>query len=132
MLTKKDINNLIATIGAVQAKIGNNPSIHGEPTQGTTDLLSAAYKTINIYSDNLIKVFTDKKYKYQLKSMTEQKEEQGGDISKTARMRSVFDVWKKFFAGDYEGRGFAYWIVIAALVDIAGFICFHYAFAKKD
>jgi hypothetical protein len=47
-------------------------------------------------------------------------------------MRSVVEVWKDFFAGKYAGRGFIFWIIIAALVDIAGFIFFDIAFRKEE
>jgi hypothetical protein len=60
----------------------------------------------------------------------EKKEEQV--ISKTQRVESVIDVWRDFFRGKYKGRGFLYWIILGALVDIAGFIFFDIAFTKRD
>jgi hypothetical protein len=53
-------------------------------------------------------------------------------VSKTQRLESVIIVWMDFVAGKYAGRGFVFWIIIAALVDIAGFIFFDIAFKKED
>jgi hypothetical protein len=47
-------------------------------------------------------------------------------------MRNVIDVLVDFFAGKYAGRGFVFWLLIAALVDIAGFIFFDIAFVKRE
>lgn len=48
------------------------------------------------------------------------------------RILSVFDVWEDFFDGRWSGRGFAFWIIISALIDIAGFIFFALAFRKEE
>ena len=44
-------------------------------------------------------------------------------------MLSVPDVWKDYLTTDkYEGHGFIWWVLIALLVDISGFIFFQMAF----
>lgn len=129
-LDKESIKKLILKIQKVQDKIDNNPANHNEPTEETTVTLSQAYKIIEKYSDVLIGNF-DKKYPNLTKIAKEDKITYAG-VSKTEKMRSVIDVWKDFFAGKYAGRGFVYWIVIAILVDLAGFIFFDIAFTKKD
>lgn len=53
-------------------------------------------------------------------------------VTKVKRMVSVFDVWKDFLGGEYAGHGFAFWIIISILVDIAAFIFFDLAFRKTD
>lgn len=53
-------------------------------------------------------------------------------LTKTSRMLSVIDVWKDYLAGKHKGRGFVFWIVIAVLVDVAAFIFFDLAFARRD
>lgn len=53
-------------------------------------------------------------------------------ITKVKRMISVFDVWEDFLKGEYAGHGFAFWIIISILVDIAAFIFFDLAFRKKE
>lgn len=53
-------------------------------------------------------------------------------ITKVKRMISVFDVWEDFFDGEYAGHGFAFWIIISILVDVAAFIFFNLAFKKNE
>lgn len=53
-------------------------------------------------------------------------------VTKVKRMISVFDVWKDFLNGEYSGHGFAFWIIISILVDIAAFIFFDLAFKKRE
>lgn len=45
---------------------------------------------------------------------------------------SVFNVWSDIFKGKFEGKGLWYWIVLSILVDIAAFIFFDIAFAKRN
>ncbi len=53
-------------------------------------------------------------------------------VTKTSRMLSVIDVWKDYFAGLYEGRGFIFWIILSIIIDVAAFIFFDYAFKRRD
>ncbi|MBR1668164.1 MAG: hypothetical protein IJ693_12280 [Bacteroidaceae bacterium] len=53
-------------------------------------------------------------------------------VTKVKRMISVFDVWDDFLKGEYAGHGFAFWIIISVLVDIAAFMFFDLAFKKED
>lgn len=53
-------------------------------------------------------------------------------VTKVKRMISVFDVWEDFLNGEYAGHGFAFWIIISILVDVAAFIFFDIAFKKRD
>jgi CRISPR/Cas system-associated exonuclease Cas4 (RecB family) len=53
-------------------------------------------------------------------------------VTKVKRMVSVFDVWEDFIKGEYDGHGFLFWIIISILVDVAAFIFFDIAFAKRD
>lgn len=53
-------------------------------------------------------------------------------VTKVKRMISVFDVWEDFLKGKYAGHGFAFWIIISILVDIAAFIFFDLAFKKRE
>lgn len=55
-----------------------------------------------------------------------------GNVSDTDRMLSVIDVWKDFINGKYAGRGFIFWVIIAILVDVAGFIFFDIAFKAEN
>lgn len=53
-------------------------------------------------------------------------------VTQERRMMSVIDTWADFFDGKFAGYGFAIWIFLAVLVDVAAFIFFDLAFAKKD
>lgn len=53
-------------------------------------------------------------------------------VTKTSKMLSVIDVWKDYFAGLHDGRGFVFWIIISILVDAAAFIFFDIAFKKRE
>jgi hypothetical protein len=129
-LDKPQIKNLIAEIQTVQNKMQAMPGNNDEPTEKTSIVLSQAYKIIDNYSDVLINEF-DKTHPDRIKMAKEDKKAFSG-VSKTEKMRSVIEVWKNFFAGNYAGSGFIFWIIIAALVDIAGFIFFDIAFKKED
>ena len=53
-------------------------------------------------------------------------------ISQVKHLISVFDVWKDYLKGKYDGYGFAFWIIISVLVDIAAFVFFDLAFRKTE
>lgn len=53
-------------------------------------------------------------------------------VSKVKRMLSVFDVWTDFMHGEFAGHGFAFWIIISILVDVAAFFFFDLAFRKTE
>ena len=128
-VNKAEIESLIAEMNTIQDKIQAVPN-SDEPTEKTSVILSQAYKIIGNYSDVLIKEF-DKSHPDKIKLAEENKKAFSG-VSKTEKMRSVTEVWGDFFDGKYADRGFTYWIIIAALVDIAGFIFFIPAFKKED
>jgi hypothetical protein len=134
-LDKPTIMKRIAEIQQIQDKIDKNQIDLNKSGKGTdidniNQTLSSSYVIINKYSDVLIAEF-DKQYPDLTKIAKEDKNVYGG-VSKTTKMLKVIDVWKDFFAGKYAGHGFAYWIIIAALVDIAGFIFFTIAFKKDE
>jgi hypothetical protein len=129
-LNKEEIKHLIAEIQKVQNKMQALPTTHGEPTEKTSQTLTKAYSTISNYSDILIKEF-EKSNPGSAKMAKETKDYYMG-ISKTERMCSVVEVWKDFFNGKFAGRGFIFWILLGALVDIAGFIFFDIAFKKEE
>jgi hypothetical protein len=121
-LKKKDIDKYVKMLTKIKNHIEQHPSTHNEPSQATVDALVNCYSIISGYSDYLVEKTDDAK-----KLQAEFK------LPKTRRMLSVIDVWKDYLTTDsFDGRGFAFWIVIACLVDIAGFIFFDIAFAKRD
>ncbi|MBD5415679.1 MAG: hypothetical protein HDR46_05255 [Bacteroides sp.] len=56
-----------------------------------------------------------------------------GAMPEAKTMLSVPDVWKTYATTDkFAGKGFEWWIIIALLVDISGFIFFNMAFNGKQ
>lgn len=86
------------------------------------DKLNAGYATIRTY-----KQFVDFKDETDQESYTAP-----NAVTKVKRMISVFDAWEDFLAGDYNGHGFSFWILISILVDVAAFIFFDIAFKKRE
>ncbi|MCL2311526.1 MAG: hypothetical protein FWC41_03395 [Firmicutes bacterium] len=122
-LKEKNITKNINAIKAIQQYIQEHPNSHKEPTQATVDVLVNSFSIISDLSDYLVDK-NDEKGRNQLQ--TEFK------LPKTRRMLSVIDVWKDFLTtNNFDGRGFAFWVMLAALIDIAGFIFFSIAFRKE-
>lgn len=56
-----------------------------------------------------------------------------GAIPEAKEMLSVPDVWKDYLTTDkYNGHGFVWWVLIALLVDLAGFIFYNISFNSKN
>lgn len=53
-------------------------------------------------------------------------------VTRTSRMLSVVDVWRDYFSGRYDGRGFIFWILLSLVVDVAAFIFFDIAQRRED
>lgn len=93
-----------------------------EDIEDVCDKLNTAYNTVKKNSD-----FVNFSSKEDEANYTA-----NNPITKVKRMISVFDVWEDFFAGEYSGHGFAFWIIISILVDVAAFIFFNLAFKKNE
>lgn len=89
---------------------------------GVCDTLNQAYNTVKKNSE-----FIDFASKADKDAYTAD-----NPLTRVKRMLSVFDVWKDFLAGKYDGQGFLFWIFISILVDVAAFIFFDLAFKKTD
>lgn len=123
-LKEKDIEKYISAITAIQKRIEEHPGSHKEPSQSTVDVLINTFSIISDFSDYLV----DKN-----NEMEKHKLQTDFKLPKIKRMLSVIDVWKDFFTTNrFDGRGFSFWIIIAALVDIAGFLFFDIAFKRRD
>jgi hypothetical protein len=119
-LDKKSIRKLITEIQKIQNKISVMPTSNDEPTQLTRDILTQSFAIINQYSDVLKQTYPNARVLLAY------------PLPMIVKLDSVVEVWKEFFAGKYADRGFVFWIIIAALIDIAGFIFFDIAFKNRD
>lgn len=117
-------------------KIVNQRSLKGEDLQkndvkNIQERLTKAYTTIKNYNQYVI--FTkDKEGKYIDKDYYVPTEKSDKIVTKSSRVGKVVNVWQDYFHGKYKGMGFIFWILISALVDIAGFIFFDIAFKKRN
>ncbi len=57
---------------------------------------------------------------------------QGTATPKIIELENVVQVWKNFFRGEYKQQGFVFWILLAFLIDVAGFIFYSIAFKKNE
>lgn len=94
---------------------------NAEDIEGVCDKLNTAYNTVKKNKDFVN--FSSK--------ADEEMYTADNPVTKVKRMISVFDVWQDFLAGDYEGHGFVFWIIISVLVDLAAFLFFDLAFKKS-
>ena len=117
---KQQIAVHLKNIDIVMNDIHKMKSINNDVIINAGTVLSESYALIGKYSDN-VKFNEGDKDLYV-----------GKTASKTDRMLSVWDVWVDFFKGKQHDKKFIFWIVIAMLVDVAGFIFFDLAFRKTN
>lgn len=117
------IQENIKKITATQDKIKKYPANNGEPTIATEDVLNNSYFLIVKYYQGLDE-----------EELRGKANEYNSNLSQTAKMRNVTTVWRGMLKGDdlYKGRGLWYWVIVALMIDIAGFIFFDIAFRKRD
>ena len=130
---KKDINDNIMAITKIENKVKNNPENNDEPTVATDKVLTRSYALIGEYMDYLQNEFGST-HKEEMIPIQENIRLYKTNVTQTSKMRSVIDVWKGLFAGDpiYKGRGLWFWVIVAIMVDVAGFIFFDIAFRKRE
>ena len=123
----KEVKNIDENLALVKKYIGdktidlNNPEdMTGD--NGVCDKLNEGYNAIKKNRDFVNFASEADKVNYTADN----------PVTKVKRMISVFDVWKDFINGEYAGHGFAFWIIISILVDIAAFIFFDLAFRKQE
>lgn len=98
-------------------------------------IINNGYKVVSANRD-YVDFLKDAKGQYIDRDLYTEKRAASGEViepeTRTMRMFNVLSVWQDFFKGKYKGMGFFYWILIAALVDIAGFIFFDIAFRRTE
>ncbi len=98
-------------------------------------IINNGYKVISANRD-YVDFLKDAKGQYVDRDVYTEKRAANGEViepeTKTLRMFNVLSVWQDFFKGKYKGMGFFYWILIAVLVDLAGFIFFDIAFRRTE
>lgn len=129
---KEDIKKNLYAINKIQRKINDNPAAaHEEPTEGTNLVLTNSYRLISNYTDVVANEFADTAPD-KVKILREETASYTGNVTRTSRLRSVVDVWKDYFTGVWNGQGFLFWVLLAVLVDLAGFFFYYLAFKKNE
>ena len=96
-----------------------------EQVAAVEKVIDRAYKTIGAYSEFVNFKGHDK----EIYAPSDGKEA----ITKVKSTISVYNVWKDMLTTNkYEGHGLWFWVVIAILVDVAAFIFFDIAFARRE
>ena len=124
-LFKPEATQLITNIETMEGHITNMGAlgeINNDLITQSDIVLKKSYATIKNYSDFINFNSDEDKERYL----------SDNQITRTSEMLSVIDVWKDFIAGRYEGRGFAFWVIVAILVDIAAFVFFDITFKRRE
>lgn len=115
-----DYKNLCVVEDAIDQE--NLDVNNAEDIKQINDILTKSYATIRTYEKHVTFPSDEEKENYTASDQ----------VTKVKRMLSVIDVWRDYLNGGYEGQGFAFWIIISILVDIAAFIFFDIAFKQED
>lgn len=84
-------------------------------------VLQRAYSVLHNYADFISFRGVDRERYCSAKPMTD-----------PTRLLSVIEVWRDYFNGVYEGRGFIFWIVLSIIVDVTAFFFFDLAFKREN
>ena len=112
----------IETMEGYVANMGAMGHVDNDVIMQSDMVLKKSYATIKNYADFVNFNTEEDKARYLADNQ----------MTRTSGMLSVIDVWKSFVAGEYAGRGFMFWVVIAILVDIAAFVFFDITFKKRE
>ncbi len=132
---REDIKKNLWALDRIQDNMASNLGASDEPTEGTILVLRNSYNILRNYTDALVVEFSSENNSEYAQNSVEDyaaKNKKYQVLPETVRLRSVVDMWKDYFTTDkYDGRGFFYCIIIAALIDIAAFLFFRIA-TKED
>ena len=122
MMGSKALEGLIKNCEIALADVNRMDGVDNNIIKVATDDLANGYSFIKANSQYIAFKDNDKERYTREGAMPEAKE-----------MLSVPDVWKDFLTTNkYNGHGFIWWVFIALLVDLAGFVFFDLAFGKND
>lgn len=122
MMGSKTLDGLIKNCEIALSDVNKMSGVDNDIIKAATDDLANGYSFIKANSQYIAFKDNDKERYTRDGAMPEAKE-----------MLSVPDVWKDFLTTDkYKGHGFIWWVFIALLVDLAGFVFFNLAFSKDD
>jgi hypothetical protein len=128
-IDEKEVNRLLAKIVSTEERIqackegllspAEAKEVRNEPTKATTSVMIASFQIIGKYSDDI------QKYYPNAPQLLQYREPQ------IVQVENVITVWENFFRGLYREMNFWYYILMASLLDLSGFLLFHAAFKRK-
>ena len=122
MMGSKALEGLIKNSEIALSDIGKMNGINNEVIKAATEDLGKGYAYIKANSQYI-----------SFKGNDKERYTREGAIPEAKEMLSVPDVWKDYITTDkYNGHGFIWWVFIALLVDLAGFVFFNLAFGKDN
>lgn len=122
MMGSKELDGLIKNCELALSDINKMDGVDNNIIKAATNDLGNGYSFIKANSQYIAFKDNDKERYTRDGAMPEAKE-----------MLSVPDVWKDYLiTNKYNGHGFIWWVLIALLVDLAGFIFFNFAFSKDN
>lgn len=122
MMNSKELQGLLDNNRIALKDISNMKGINNDIIDRAVDDLREEYAYINANSQYI-----------SFKDGDKELYTRDGAIPEAQMLRDVPGVWKDFLTTDrFAGHGFIWWVFIALLVDIAGFIFFNIAFNKKN
>lgn len=122
MMGSKELERLIKNHKIALSDVSKMSTVNNKIIAAADDDLVQGYSYIKANSQYIVFKDNDKVRYTRVGAMPEAME-----------MLSVPDVWKDFITTNkYAGHGFIWWVFIALLVDLAGFIFFNFAFGSKN
>lgn len=122
MMGSKQLDGLIKNCEIALSDVNEMNGIDNAIISAATDDLANGYSFIKANSQYI-----------QFKDNDKERYTRDGAMPEAKEMLSVPDVWKDFLTTDkYNGHGFIWWVFIALLVDLAGFVFFNIAFSKDN
>lgn len=122
MMGSKTLDNLIRNCEIALSDVNKMDGVDNDIIKTATDDLANGYSFIKANSQYI--AFKDK---------DKERYTRDGAMPEAKEMLSVPDVWKDYLTTDkYNGHGFIWWVFIALLVDLAGFVFFNLAFCKDN
>lgn len=125
MMNSEELGRLIGNNRIALDDISRMDGVNNDIIQAALDDLDQEYSYIKTNSQYI-----------EFKDGDKERYAREGAIPEAREMLAIDKVWKDYLTTDkYDGHGFTWWIFVAILVDISGFIFFNMAvnsFSNKD
>lgn len=118
----KELDNLIKNNKIALSDVNNMSTVNNDVVQAAIGDLVNSYAFIKANAQYI-----------DFKNGDKERYTREGAIPEAKEMLSVPDVWEDYLTTKkYDGHGFIWWVLIALLVDLAGFIFYNISFNSKN